>query len=154
MSAQVRQRRWRLAVRLTAAALTWSVGLALAALLIDAYRGQTASASGGALTLTSRTLVQVHGLGALALVLAPVAASLVVGALLWQMHVDGPAWAERAAWLVIAALAVVAVLGILSVGAAMAPVAVALVAAVALMRRRPAAAAAVDPPGAAASPEP
>ena len=125
MSAQVAQRRWRLAVRLTVAALVWSLGLLLAALLVSSYHGQTASSADG-LSLHSATLVQVHGLSALVLVVVPVLASLLVGGALWRRRHTGDPWAERVAWLVIGALAIVALLGITYVGAFMLPVAVLL----------------------------
>jgi hypothetical protein len=121
MSPRVQERRWRLAIRLTVAALVWSVGLMLAALLVSAYHGQAKSSADG-LTLHSATLVQVHGIGALALTAVPAIASLLVAGALWRRRRTGDVWSERLAWLVIGALAVVALLGITYVGAFMLPV--------------------------------
>ena len=53
-------RRWRTAVRLGLAALAWSVGLVLVALLAPVYSTSSASGSDG-VTLTHSTLVQVNG---------------------------------------------------------------------------------------------
>src|SRR5436305_13598139 len=88
VSPTVARNRWRLAMRLTCAALSWSVGLVLAALLAPTYDGQTVSNSNG-LTLTTRTAVQVHGLRALIIVAVPVAASLLVAVALYRRRTDG-----------------------------------------------------------------
>ena len=74
MSSEVASRRRRLAVRLTAAALVWSVALLVTALLAPVYDGQTTSDANG-LTLSSATYVQRNG----AWVLLPLAVPLLAG---------------------------------------------------------------------------
>ena len=125
MSERVRERRRHLAIRLTVAALVWSVGLILAALLLGAYSGQTVSSDAG-VTLTTRTFVQVNGLGSLVLVAIPAAACLIVGAALWQRHRRQPAWSGPAAWTAVAVLAVEAALGIATIGVFLIPVVILL----------------------------
>jgi hypothetical protein len=112
-------------VRLTAAALIWSLGLVVAAALVPTYGGQTVSNSNG-LTLTARTAVQVHGLKAVVVVAIPVVASLVVALALYRRRADGWRYSGVVAWTTIALLALVAVLGIPSVGLFMVPVAILL----------------------------
>lgn len=73
MSSEVASRRRRLAVRLTAAALVWSVALLVTALLAPVYDGTTSDANG--LTLTTVTYVQRNG----AWVLLPLAVPLLAG---------------------------------------------------------------------------
>ncbi len=60
MSSEVASRRWRPAVRLTVAALIWSLGLMIAALFAPVYNGHTESSASG-LTVTTVTLVGKHG---------------------------------------------------------------------------------------------
>lgn len=112
-------------MRLTGGALTWSLGLVLAALLIPTYNGQTVSSSEG-LTLTSRTAVQVHGLKAVIVVAVPVVASLIVALALYRRRTDGWRHSLGVTWTTIAILTVVALLGIPSVGLFMLPVVVLL----------------------------
>jgi hypothetical protein len=123
MSSRVAAQRRRLAVRLTVAALVWSLGLVLAALLVPVYDG-TASSSEG-LTLTRSTLVQVNGTWALILVVVPVILSLVVAASIYRGR-RGAAWSTAVAWIAIGLLTAVALLGILTIGAFMLPVAILL----------------------------
>jgi hypothetical protein len=137
MSERVRDQRWRLAVRLAAAALVWSAGLLLAAMLVGAYKGQTVSTDAG-LTLTTRTFVQVHGAGALALVVVPVAACLAVAVALWQRRHRQAAWAGPVAWAVVAVVAVEAGLAITSFGVLLIPVALLLAAGLRLVPAAPA----------------
>jgi hypothetical protein len=129
MSPRVASRRWWLAVRLAAGALVWSVGLVLAAVLVPAYGSDTSSGAGG-LTLTSSTLLESKGAGALVLVTIPALASLVVGSAMVSRRRDGARWSGPAAWTAIGVVTVEALLGILSVGGFMLPVAVLLALAV------------------------
>jgi hypothetical protein len=108
-----------------AAALVWSLGLVVAAVLVPAYGGQTVSDSRG-LTLTSATLVQVNGAKVLIPVVIPAVTSLVVILSLRRRRTTGERWTEIVAWTAVGLLAVVALLGILSIGAFMIPVAVLL----------------------------
>lgn len=126
MSARVAERRWWLAVRLTAAAIVWSLGLLIAAVVIPAYNGQTTSPATGTTTVTRLTLVQSKGLWALGLVLVPLLAAGVVAAALAARRRDDARWSRPAAWGAVGVLAVVCLLGITSVGALMVPAAVAL----------------------------
>ena len=125
MSERVLERRWQLAIRLTVGGLVWSVGLVLAALLLGAYSGQTVSSDAG-VTLTTRTFVEVNGLGSLVLVAIPSVACLVVGAALWHRHHRRPAWSGPAAWTAVAVLVIEAALGIATIGLFLIPVVVLL----------------------------
>jgi uncharacterized membrane protein YhaH (DUF805 family) len=125
VSTSVARNRWRLAVRLTAAALIWSLGLVVAAALVPTYGGQTVSNSDG-LTLTARTAVQVHGLKAVIVVAVPVVMTLVVAWALYRRRLDDWRFSGPVAWTAIVVVAMVAVLGIPSVGLFMLPVAVLL----------------------------
>jgi hypothetical protein len=122
MSERVLQRRWRLAVRLTVAALVWSLGLLLAALFVAADKGQTVSSGAAGITLTTRTLVQVNGLRALVLVVLPTVACLVAGGALWHRRHRRSGWSGPVAWAAAAVLAIEAVLGIATFGAFVLPV--------------------------------
>ena len=77
VSARVIRRRWVLAVRLLIAAIVWSAGLVIAALVVPVYNGQTTTNADG-VTLTTATLVQVHGAKALIIVVIPLLVSLAV----------------------------------------------------------------------------
>jgi hypothetical protein len=70
------ERRRHVARRLAVVATVWAAGLALAALLIPAYNGETVSALNG-VTLTRLTLVQSHSPWIVALVMFPLPAALV-----------------------------------------------------------------------------
>lgn len=117
--------RWRLAVRLSCAAIVWSLGLVLAALLLPTYGGQTVSDSNG-LTLTSATAVEVNGARAVIIVAVPLVTSLVVALALYRRRQGGWRHSGRVAWAAIAVLTVAALLGIASVGAFMLPAAILL----------------------------
>jgi uncharacterized membrane protein YhaH (DUF805 family) len=132
MSERVLQRRWQLTIRLITAALVWATGLLLAAVLIGVYKGQTISTEAG-LTLTTRTFVQVHGVGALVLVLIPVAACLIVAAALGRRRHHRASWSGPVAWVAVAATTLEALLAITSFGAMLIPVAVLLAVSVRLI---------------------
>lgn len=133
MSPRVASRRWSLAVRLTAVALVWSIGLIIAAAVVPAYATEAASQTDG-LTLTNSTLLQDKGAGALALVIVPVLVSLIVlTAIRFRRHRNA-AWSGRVAWTAIGALAVESLLGIATIGAFMLPVAILLALSVRLVR--------------------
>src|ERR1700758_2241008 len=142
MSARLAERRWQLAVRLTAAAGVCSLGLLLAALLLPTSGSDTTSE--GVATLTQETLVQSHGAWALALVTVPLLATAVVAAAIVYRRRDDARWAAPAAWAAIGVLALLALLSITSVGAFMVPIAALLVLSVRLapgrgdVRARPA----------------
>ncbi len=118
------ERRWRLAVRMTAAAGVWSLGLLVAALLVPAVGGQTTSA--GEATLIQETLVQSQGVSALGLVVVPALATTVVAVALAYRRREDVRWAVPAAWSAVGVLALIALLAITSVGAFMVPAAVLL----------------------------
>jgi multisubunit Na+/H+ antiporter MnhB subunit len=122
MSADVAERRWWLAVRMAGAAMVWSLGLLLAALLVPTYDVESSSPDAG-VTLTQVTLIQGNGAWALVLVAVPVIASVLVAVAMVFRRREDPRWASPAAWSAIGVLALVALLGITSVGAFMLPVA-------------------------------
>ncbi len=130
MSATRAERRWLWAVRMTAAAAVWSLGLLVAALLIPAYDGETTIQ--GVATLTRQTLVQNAGAWALAVVAVPVIAAGVVATALAQRRLQDARWAVPTARSAVGVLAVVALLTITSVGAFMVPAGVLLVLAIRL----------------------
>jgi hypothetical protein len=124
MSSGVAARRRRLAVRLTAAALAWSLGVVLAALLVPAYDSNSSSSQG--LTLTRATLIQSHGARALILVAIPMIVSIVVAIAIYGKHRGAPAWNAPVAWVAIGLLAAETLLGILTLGVFIAPVVILL----------------------------
>jgi hypothetical protein len=124
MSARLAERRWRLAIRMTAAAAVCSLGLLLAAVLLPTSGSDTTSQ--GVATLTQETFVQSQGVWALALVALPLLATGVVAAAVVYRRRDDARWARPAAWAAIGVLGLVALLAITSVGAFMVPVAVLL----------------------------
>lgn len=124
MSARLAERRWRLAVRMTAAAGVCAFGLLLAALLLPTSGGDTTSQ--GVATLTQETFVQSQGAWALALVAMPLLATGVVAAAVVHRRRDDARWAAPAAWTAIGVLALLALLSITSVGAFMVPIGVLL----------------------------
>jgi hypothetical protein len=125
VSRNIARRRWRLAVRLTAAALVWSAGLLIAAVVLPVYGDRTTTSSQG-ITLTSATLVQVNGARALIIVAIPLVASLGAALALYRRWVTGAAWSGPVAWTMIAVLAAEALLGILSIGVFVLPVVILL----------------------------
>jgi hypothetical protein len=125
MSPRVASRRWSLAVRLTAVALVWSLGLIIAAALVPAY-GTEASSQIDGVTLTNSTLLQDKGAGALVLVMIPVLVSVIVVIAMRFRRRQDAAWSGRVAWTAIGALTVESLLGIATVGAFMLPVAILL----------------------------
>jgi len=125
MSPGMASRRWSLAVRLTAGALVWSVGLIVAALVIPAYGTETSSQTNG-VTLTSSTLLQNKGAGALVLVTIPALVSLIVLIAIRSRRRRDGAWSGRVAWTAIGALTVESILGIATIGAFLLPVAILL----------------------------
>jgi hypothetical protein len=122
-----------LAVRLAVAAVIWSAGLLVAALVAPAYDGQTTTSTSQGVTLTSATLIQVHGVKAAVIVAIPLLVSAVVGFALYRRRMTGARWTGRVAWVMIGVLAVEALLGIASVGLFMLPVIILLVLAVRLV---------------------
>lgn len=126
MSQNVASRRWRLAVRLTVAAVVWSVGLLLAALLVPAYNGQTRGGVNG-LTLIKLTAVQADSTWILIPLAVPAAVSLLVGfALRRRRHRRRPGPSVLLAWRSIALLGVLTLVLIGSVGAFFIPVVILL----------------------------
>jgi hypothetical protein len=123
--AQAASRRWQLAVRLSVAALVWSLGLVLAALLVPTYASETSSAAAG-LTLSRATLAQSQGAWAVVLVTVPALVSVTVAAAMLYRRREGANWSGPVAWTAIGLLAIESLLGILSVGAFMLPVAILL----------------------------
>jgi hypothetical protein len=114
-----------------AGATLWSLALAVAALTVPVYSGETTTSdSTGATTTTatSATLVAENGWWGLAVAGLPLVACLVVGALL--LRTGGPA-ARAVAVAVVALLGVGTLLGLLSIGVFVLPVTVALAVAVA-----------------------
>jgi hypothetical protein len=122
MSADVAERRWWLAARMTGAAMVWSLGLLLAALLVPTYGAESSSPDNG-VTLTQVTLIQAKGAWGLVLVAVPVIASVLVALAMVFRRREDARWASPAAWSAIGVLALVALLGITSVGAFMLPAA-------------------------------
>jgi len=120
MSARTASHEWRLTLRLSVAALVWSLGLVLAALLAPVYGTSSASSGVNGVTLSDATLVQVNGAWVLILVAIPALVSAVVILGLRARH-SGARWGRPAAWSAIALLIVEAVLGIMSIGVFLIP---------------------------------
>ncbi len=131
MSARTAARRRQIAARLIAGAFAWSVGLVCVALFAPIYDSSTVAPGDDGVTLTRSTLVQVNGLRALALMVIPAVASLVVAAAL-RSRWAGSRWSTLVAWVAVLVLVGEAVLGILTIGIFSAPVAVVLAAAIRL----------------------
>jgi hypothetical protein len=112
----------RSATRLSAAALVWSAGLVLAALVWPAY--STSAMSGDGVTLGHATLVQAHGAGALLLMAIPLVMSGVVLAAMRMRRagVRWAGWAGVASWTAIGVLAIESVAGIATIGLFILPV--------------------------------
>jgi hypothetical protein len=110
-----------------ALAVLWSAGLLVAAVTVPVYAVDSgaAGADGGLVTSSgSATLVGANGSGVLAVAVAPLVASVLVGALLTARPRDRVA--RTVAWAVVGLLAGLAVLGLASVGLFVLPVVVAL----------------------------
>lgn len=117
--------RWRLAVRLTAGAFVWAMGVVLAALLLPAFDGQTVSNANG-LTLTTATFVQVNGPWVLIPVALPLLVVAVVAVMLRARRSQGSQWAGTVAWSAVGGLLLLGVITIASIGAVVLPVVVLL----------------------------
>ena len=125
MSARAASDRWRLSVRLSVAALVWSLGLLLAALIAPVYSTSSASDVNG-VTLGSATLVQENGAWVLILVGIPAAVSaLVIVAL--RARRSGARWGTPLAWTAIALLTAEALVGVMTIGLFIVPAIVLLV---------------------------
>lgn len=133
MRSEVASRRRRLAVRLTAAALVWSVALLVTALLAPVDNGQTTSGADG-LTLTTATYVQRNGAWVLLPLAVPLAAGLAAVAALASPHPRR----RRLAGLAVALLTVLGIVLVVTGGVLLLVPAVLL--ALALRLTRPAAA--------------
>jgi hypothetical protein len=113
-------------MRLSAAAVVWSAGLVLAALVWPAYSTGETSADG--VTLGHATLVQVNGTRALVLMAIPLAISGVVLAAI-RMRRAGARWAGPVAWTAIGVLTIECLVGIMTIGLFILPVPILLAAA-------------------------
>jgi hypothetical protein len=131
MSARTAARRRQIALRLTAGAIAWSVGLVLVALLAPVYGSSTGGLGDDGVTLTHATLVQVNGVRALALMVVPGLAALVVAGALRARWAD-QRWSRLLAWAAVMVVAAETVVGILSIGIFILPVTLLLAAAVRL----------------------
>jgi hypothetical protein len=114
MSARAASDQWRLAVRLSVAALVWSLGLVLAALIAPVYSTSSTSDVNG-VTLGSATLVQVNGAWVLLLVGIPAAMSALV-ILAIRARRLGARWGVPLAWTAIALLTAEALVGLETIG--------------------------------------
>jgi hypothetical protein len=119
-------------MRLGVAALVWSAGLVLAALMWPAYSTSTTSSDG--VTLGGHaTLVDVNGARALALMAIPLVLTVVVlGAL--RARRSGRRWSAPLAWIAIGLVTAEALVGFMSIGVFIVPTIVLLTMAV---RRAP-----------------
>jgi hypothetical protein len=109
-------------MRLSAAALVWSAGLIVAALVWPAY--STSAMSGDGVTLGHATLVQAHGARALLLMAIPLVMSGVVLAAMRMRRAGarGAGWAGAVSWTAIGLLAIESVAGIATIGLFILPV--------------------------------
>jgi hypothetical protein len=128
MRARTASHRWRLAVRLSVAALVWSLGLVLAGLFARVYSTSSTSDVNG-VTLSGSTLVQVNGIRALVLMAVPLVASVVVA---WALRARraGARRSTLVAWSAVAVVAAETVVGMMSIGVFILPVTVLLALAV------------------------
>lgn len=119
MTPRVALRRRRLAIRLTGAALAWSAGLVVSALLVPVYDGQTVVDANG-ITLTTATYVQRNGAWVLIPILVPTLASVAVA-----LAIARPARrVARWAWLPVGLVWAVGLVTVTSAGGLLLPVAV------------------------------
>jgi hypothetical protein len=128
MSARTASDRWRLAVRLSVAALVWSLGLVLAALFAPVYSTSFGSSEVNGVTLGSASLVQENGAWVLILVGIPAAASAVV-ILAIRARRSGARWGGPLAWTAIGLLTAEALVGVMTIGLFIVPAIMLLVAA-------------------------
>lgn len=126
MNARAASHRWRVSVRLSAAALVWSLGLVVAALVAPAYSTASQSAGVDGVTLGSATLVQENGAWVLILVGIPALVSAIV-MLALRARRSGARWAAPLAWGAIGVLTAEALVGIMSIGLFLIPAIVLLV---------------------------
>ncbi|HEX3689202.1 MAG TPA: hypothetical protein VHV28_05875 [Solirubrobacteraceae bacterium] len=115
MNARTASRQRRLSVRLSAAALVWSLGLVLAALVAPAYSTSSGSSGVDGVTLGSATLVQENGAWVLILVGIPALASAIVMLALHARRA-GARWGAPLAWTALAVLTAEAVVGLMTIG--------------------------------------
>lgn len=129
MSPEVATRRRRLALRLAAAALVWSLGLLFTALVVPLYNGQTTSDANG-LTLSTATYVQRFGAWTLIPLVLPALAAVAGLA-----AVTRPSEARRrAAQALTAITAVAGIVFVVSGGVVLLPVALLTAAGLRLVR--------------------
>ena len=107
MSSEVVSRRRRLAIRLTAAALAWSIALLVTAVVAPLYDGQTTSDANG-LTLGTATYVQRNGVWVVIPLVVPMIAGVATGLALLRPD-------PRRRRLALLAVAVLALLGVVLV---------------------------------------
>lgn len=129
MNARTASHQWRLSVRLSAAALVWSLGLVLAGLFAPVYSTSTTSSEVNGVTLGSATLVQENGATALVLVAIPALMSGIV-ILALRARRAGARWGAPLAWAAIALLTAEALVGLMTIGLFLVPVIVLLAMAV------------------------
>jgi hypothetical protein len=146
MSAGAASDSGRAAGRLGTAALVWSAGLILAALVWPAYSSSTTTSD--TVTLGHATLVQANGVRALVLVAIPLAFSVVALAAI-RMRRAGVRFTGAVAWVAIGVLAVESLVGIMTIGLFIAPVPILL----ALATRRGGRPTTERPPPAVARPD-
>ena len=107
---------------LAAAALTWSVGLILAALVAPVYGSNYGS----------RTLIDENGQGVLLIVALPAVVCVVVGIALWHKNARRGRFSGYVAWVGALAVGALSLAGILTIGVFIAPVAILLARAAAI----------------------
>jgi hypothetical protein len=112
-------RRRRLAIRLTGAALAWSAGLVVSALLLPVYQGQTVVDANG-ITLTTATYVQRNGAWVLIPILIPALASVTVALAIARPDRRAARWA----WLPVGLVWAVGLVTVSNAGGLLLPVAV------------------------------
>jgi hypothetical protein len=112
-------RRRRLAIRLTGGALAWSLGLAVSALAIPVYDGQTIVDANG-ITLTTATYVERNGAWVLIPILIPALASVAVALAIARPDRRAARWA----WLPVGLVWGVGLVTVTNAGGLLLPVAV------------------------------
>jgi hypothetical protein len=119
VTSRVVLRRRRLAIRLTGAALAWSVGLLVTALLAPVYNGQTVADANG-LTLTTATYVQRNGAWVLLPIALPALAAIATGLAIARPDRRAARWA----WLPVGLVWAVGLVTVTNAGGLLLPVAV------------------------------